>query len=101
MKRRAAIVHVTDHAVIRYLERGLGVDVAALKRHIASMAQDAAEMGAVGLKVDRIKLVISPDHTDETGTRHVHIPTVLERNMLGAIADANARQRRRGACGDE
>ncbi len=28
-------VHITDHAVLRYLERGLGVDVAGLRRRIA------------------------------------------------------------------
>ncbi len=28
--------HITDHAALRYLERGWGVDVAALKRRVAA-----------------------------------------------------------------
>ena len=38
---------VTDHAVLRYLERGWGVDVAALRRHIAREAAGILHIGPV------------------------------------------------------
>lgn len=46
-------VHVTDHAVIRYLERVMGLDVEALRREIGRKAQVALEHpGATGVVVE-------------------------------------------------
>lgn len=95
MKRRRVSIRVTDHAVIRYLERGLGVDVEALRAHIADIATDAAKLGAIGLKHDSIELVIEPDGSGRDGAARVTIPTVLERRMMGAISDAHRRRERR------
>lgn len=36
-------LHVTDHAVVRYLERVMGVDVKAIRRQIAKNARLAEE----------------------------------------------------------
>lgn len=84
MKRRAVAISVTDHAVIRYLERGLGINVDALRAHIAGLAENGAELGAVGMRIDHYKIVAV--HTDKIvrdGERLVVVPTVLEAQMLG------------------
>lgn len=40
---------VSDHAVVRYLERVRGEDVDALRREIAQIVGEAAEAGACGV----------------------------------------------------
>jgi hypothetical protein len=95
MKRRRVEIRVSDHAVIRYLERGLDIDVDALRAHIAGLAQNAAELGATGLKLDRIRVVIEPDGREINGADRVVIPTILNRNMLWAIEDAHRKRQQR------
>ena len=41
--------HVTDHAVIRYLEQVKGVDIEALLREIGRVADQGIEAGANGV----------------------------------------------------
>lgn len=54
-------VHVTDHAVLRYLERAHGLDVDAVRRHLAGRAANAARLGAVGVTIENVKLVLVRD----------------------------------------
>jgi len=58
MKRRDAKLHVSDHAVLRYLERGHGVDIEAVRRHLAGYAVGAAELGAVAMRVENVRLFL-------------------------------------------
>ena len=44
--------NVTDHAVIRYLERVKGVDVDEVRREILEKVDQALEMGACGAVVE-------------------------------------------------
>lgn len=60
-------VHVTDHALIRYLERALGVDTEGLRRRIARAARPGAEKGADAIIVDGVRFCLS-DHTVTTVT---------------------------------
>jgi hypothetical protein len=70
--------HVTDHAVRRYAERALnvqvdeeledpaalveladrGVDLDAVRRRIGSVCDLAADRGAVGVKADNVRIVL-------------------------------------------
>ena len=50
--------HVTDHALLRYLERRYGVDVAALREQIRLRVRPAAKMGARGVSIDGVYFVI-------------------------------------------
>ena len=52
---------VTDHAVIRYLERVYGVDVQSLRRRIVKATQGARSAGAGSAKVDGVRYVLSND----------------------------------------
>lgn len=87
MKRRPVALSVTDHAVIRYMERALGINVGVLRAHIAGLAENGAELGAVGIKIEHYKIVAV--HTEKTvrdDERLVVIPTVLEAQMLGDMS---------------
>jgi hypothetical protein len=44
--------HVTDHAVLRYLERVLKLDIEAHRREIGRMVDRAAQQGASGVVSD-------------------------------------------------
>lgn len=57
MKR--ARTHVSDHAVVRYLERVEGRDIAALKQEIARRVDYAAQMGATSIVVEGFRYVFS------------------------------------------
>ncbi|GLQ53586.1 hypothetical protein [Devosia nitrariae] len=70
--------HVTDHAIRRYAERALniqvdetledpaalaaladfGVDIDAVRRRIGSVCSLAADRGAVGVRVDGVRLIL-------------------------------------------
>ena len=54
------MVHITDHAVIRYLERVRGVDIEAVRREIrakVTLAQDYP--GATGILVDGFRYALA------------------------------------------
>lgn len=51
-------VRITDHAVLRYLERAHGLDIDAVRRHLSGKVQTGARLGAVGVTIDNVKLVL-------------------------------------------
>lgn len=54
------ILHITDHAVIRYLERVRGVDIEAVRREIrAKIALIQDYPGATGILVDGFRYVVA------------------------------------------
>jgi hypothetical protein len=63
MKRTAnpRPVNVTDHAIVRYLERSGRIDVEALRREIVERVQHAADLGAGALVSGRLVFVIGED----------------------------------------
>ncbi len=48
-------IRVTDHAVIRYLERVEGVDIAALRLEIARRVERGVDLGAGAVLVDGLR----------------------------------------------
>lgn len=51
--------HVSDHAVVRWLERIQGVDVDAIRERILDpKVRAACEIGATGIKIDGFEYVI-------------------------------------------
>lgn len=57
-------IHVTDHAVLRYLERAHGLDVDVIKAHIAGRVATGARLGAVGVTIENVKLVLRRNTDD-------------------------------------
>ncbi len=60
---------VTDHAVLRYLERAHGLDVEHFRAHIRELVTRGAAAGATGVIADGVKFVLQGDT----------VVTVLER----------------------
>ena len=54
MKRPA----VTDHAVIRYLERARGMDIDRVRAEIAELCRRGLDQGACGVKVEGLEFRI-------------------------------------------
>lgn len=46
---------VTDHAIIRYLERYLGFPIEKTRAHIAAQCRDAIRAGAVSKTLDHVR----------------------------------------------
>jgi hypothetical protein len=53
-----AAAHVSDHAVLRYLERAHGLDVEAVRAHLAGHTINAQRLGASAVVIGKVKLVI-------------------------------------------
>ncbi|SMH42243.1 hypothetical protein [Mesorhizobium australicum] len=51
-------VTVTDHAILRWLEREHDIDVEAIREHLAGLAANGARLGAAGVKIGKVKLVL-------------------------------------------
>lgn len=49
---------VTDHAVLRYLERGHGVDIAAIRAHIETLCATGLVEGASAVAVENVKFAL-------------------------------------------
>jgi hypothetical protein len=69
MKRTKALPSVTDHAVLRFLERARGIDVEAARREIAALATNGVQLHANAVIAEGVKLVL----------RENVVVTVLER----------------------
>ena len=56
---KKSIVHVTDHAVVRYLERVHGVDIEGLRRRIGRRVDRGVALGAGRVKADGVQYCLS------------------------------------------
>jgi hypothetical protein len=64
-------VVITDHCVVRYLERAMGLNVELVREHILSLCGDAAAFGAVCVRAEGLRFeidgtrvcTVTPDHT--------------------------------------
>lgn len=85
IERRKRHVEVSDHAVLRWLERVEGVDVKALRRRISRAARNAAEHGAGGVRVEGVDFRISYHEDDNavvttTNSKHTRPHLAQPRN---------------------
>lgn len=80
MKRRAVRIEVSDHAVLRWLEREHGLDVAPIRASIAGLVMNAAELQALAVCVGKVRFVLRDTIAGRPGD--VTVVTVLERGML-------------------
>ena len=75
MKRREITLKVTDHAVLRYLQRRHDVDVEAVRRHLAGLSVGAAQLGAVAVRVEDVRIFLQEEPTAR-GRPRVIVSTV-------------------------
>ncbi|MEP0406299.1 hypothetical protein [Roseibium sp.] len=76
MQRRPADIDVSDHAVLRWLERIHGLSVDTIRSHLAGQALTAAELGAISSIAGSVKLHLQQNEATDEGTPLVAIATV-------------------------
>lgn len=76
MKRRDIKLHVSDHAVLRYLERRHGVDIEVVRRHLAGLAVNGAQLGAVAVHAESVRLFLRENDVGEDRPPLVTVTTV-------------------------
>lgn len=81
-------IYVTDHAVLRYLERAHGLDIDAVRRHLAGRVLNGAHLGAIGVTVENVKLVLRENAGD------VYVVTALLPQWPARGPDADAELRK-------
>lgn len=62
--------HITDHALLRYLERVIGIDVEAHRREVENRVRRAVDLGACGLVKDGFRYRISDDRITTVVAAH-------------------------------
>lgn len=63
---------VTDHAVLRYLERAHGLDVEFFRGHIAALTSTGVTNGATGVKVEGVNFVLQGETVVTVLEHHWH-----------------------------
>lgn len=66
MMKRPPYPKVSDHAVLRYIERAQGVDIAAIRRRIARQVSRAVVLEGSAVIVDGVKFVLREDRVVTT-----------------------------------
>lgn len=84
MKKPVQRVAVSDHAVLRYLERVGGFDIHRLKMEIADAVQPAANLGATKVRIGEHDFILHPDATGAPV-----LVTVVPKNYESLIAPRN------------
>ncbi len=99
MTKRRSTVLVSDHAVLRWLERVEGLDIAALRNQIAASAAVGLAYGSRVVVVAGGKLILEGE-TVVTVLRPQHVRSELigeiEISICGDIASRRRPKRRRG-----
>lgn len=74
--RKDADIDVTDHAVLRWLERVHDLPVAAIRAHLAGEALSAAELGAMARTLGGVRICLRHNCASDEGTPLVTLATV-------------------------
>ena len=69
-------VRVTEHAILRYLERAMGFNIEAVRQHIAGICEGPAAIGAVCVRTEGLRfeivnntvLTVAPDRQNPSKT---------------------------------
>lgn len=78
---------MTDHAVIRYMERAMGLNVEIVRQHIASICGPAAAVGAVCVRSEGVRFeiinnavtTVAPDRVSPSRTTQARNQRSIER----------------------
>ena len=60
MKETDPII-VSDHALIRFIERVAGIDLETIRAHIADQVKEAVDAGATSITIDGFYYVLVPE----------------------------------------
>lgn len=80
-------VRISDHAVLRYMERAMDLNIEVVRQHIASICQAAASAGAVCVRAEGVRFeivnnavtTVRPDGTTPSNTSRARVQRDIER----------------------
>lgn len=80
-------LRVSDHAVLRYMERAMSLNVEIVREHIASLCSQAAAAGAVCVRTEGVRfeicnnavVTVTPDRTNPSNTTRARNQHTIER----------------------
>lgn len=75
---------VSDHAVLRYLERVMGFDIDGVRAHIRGVCAPAAAIGASCVQAEGVRFMIGDNGCVSTVTPLSDLPNNTTRRRLGA-----------------
>lgn len=78
---------VTDHALIRYLERAMGLNVEIVRQHIQGICEGPAAVGAVSVRAEGVRfeirnntvLTVAPDRSNPSNTGRAMVQDHIQR----------------------
>jgi len=80
-------LRVTDHAVLRYMERAMGLNVEIVRQHIEGICKNPAALGAVSVRTEGVRfeirnntvLTVAPDRTNPSNTGRAIVQDQIQR----------------------
>lgn len=75
MKTNSSVPAITDHAVVRYLERVKGIDIEAARVEIADIVRRGVKLGAQSVLLDGMRYRLEGNF----------VVTVVEKKIGGAL----------------
>ena len=84
-------VEVTDHCVVRYLERAMGLNLDLVRDHIRSICQGAASFGATSVRAEGLRfeianhrvVTVTPDGIAPSRTTRERVQAKIARERHG------------------
>ncbi len=85
-------LRVTDHSVLRYMERAMGLNVEIVREHIASICAGPAAVGAVCVRSEGVRFeiinnavtTVAPDRVNPSNTSRERNQRHIERGLENA-----------------
>ena len=84
---KGELLRVTDHALVRYCERAMGLNMELVREHIASLCAGAAGVGAVCVRAEGVRFemsnnavtTVTPDRATPSNTTKARNQRFIER----------------------
>lgn len=80
-------VRISDHAVLRYMERAMGLNVEIVRQHIASICAGPAAMGAVCIRSEGVRFEIVGNAVTTVSPDRIQGPSGISRERNQRIIE--------------
>lgn len=81
-------LHVTDHAVLRYLQRAKGFDIDAVRQHISQICMLGHAAGASSVKAEGVRFILHSAcviTTEPLGNGQTAPSRTAVRRLMGSV----------------
>jgi hypothetical protein len=81
--KKSRVLFVTDHALVRWMERVHGIDFTSFRNEIATTCDDAFKVGASKVMVDGFTYVIDGNSVRTVVEGHYRVGVAEQRRRIG------------------